>query len=221
MFRCYHCGGCCEDVSTQISLTLGDIQRLTKFTKKSALKLYKEGIIGVYPFGDPFKENEFETDVGIFVPCLFRKKKKDQDHTSCLIYPARPINCRLFPYWILAEAPPNEIKSIITPTHECMKHFEIDPDFKEDRKAFHIYKEKLVKILFKETRVSDQFYNTMGLKKKFKTKRSKTKDDDFKVISQLVKQLQKKDYSDIFSKIDKEIKKHKFISYDNMPVLKL
>lgn len=219
MFRCYHCGGCCEDVCTQINLTLGDISRLKNYTKKSALQLYKTGIIGVYPFGDPFKSNEFETDIGLFIPCTYRKQAKS--HKLCSIYQARPLNCRLFPYWILAEAPPKEIKQLICPGHECMKHFEIDEDFKDDRKIYHEYKEKIVKILFEESKISDPFFKKLGLKKKFKTTRSKTKDDDFKVITKLVKELKQNDFSDIFKKIDKEIKRHSFISYKTMPILKI
>jgi Fe-S-cluster containining protein len=215
MFLCYHCGGCCEDVCTQINLTLGDIKRLSEKTGKSALKLYKEGVIGVFPFGDPFKDDEYETDVGLFIPCRFRKSGK------CSIYGCRPINCRLFPYWILAEAPLNEIKTLICPGHECMKHLEIDADFKEDRKEYHSYKEKLVQILHFETQLSDKFYKKIGLKKKIKAKPSKTKDDDLKIIFMLVKKLCKKDFSELFRKIDKEVKKQDFTPSGKMPKLNL
>lgn len=223
MFRCYHCGGCCEDVCTQINLTLGDIKRLCEHTKKTVLQLYKEGVIGIYPFGDPFRHDEFETDVGLFIPCRFRKflseKDKKTKTVKCSVYKARPLNCRLFPYWILADAPEKDIKNLICAGHECMKHFEIDEDFKKDRKTYIDYKEKLVAILHKETIISDEFYKNIGLKKLIKTKASKTKEDDLALINKLVKRLSKNDYSDIFKKIGREIKKHNLVSNSRMPKL--
>jgi Fe-S-cluster containining protein len=211
MFKCYNCGGCCEDVSTQISLTLGDIKRLREFTGKTAYKLYREGIIGIYPFGDPFKSDEFETEVGLFIPCRFRKKSSMSDKTiNCSIYPARPINCRLFPYWILAEAPLNEIKQLIVPGHECINHININKEFKDDRKAYNDYKEKLVKILHEELRVTEPFYKELGLIKKIKTPASAGKDDDCKTIKKLIKTIGKQDFSKIFKRIDQKINNRQF-----------
>jgi len=216
MFRCNHNGRCCEDPTTQINLTLGDVQRISKFTKKSALQLYQEGIIGVYPFGDPFKNDEFETDVGIYIPCGFRKKNEKLGKLTCSIYPARPLNCRLFPFWVLAEAPMKEVKKFIK-EHPCGDCCGVDEDFEEDRKLYQAYKEQLVEVLSKEIPLSDQFYEIQGLKKKIKTKPSKTQEEDLKIINKLIKDIRKEDVSEIFNNIDKEIKKHKFSDYKDIP----
>lgn len=209
MFNCNHNGQCCEDPATQISLTLGDLQRICKFTKKSALDLYKEGVLGVYPFGNPFKNNEFETDIGLFIPCKFRTNDKKTKRKSCAIYHARPLNCRLFPFWILAEASMQEIEDFVK-NHKCGDCCCIDEHFEEDRALYKKYKEKLVEILSKESPISDRFYEKLGLKKKIKTKASKTKESDLKIISKLVKKMQKEDYSMIFKRIDKELPKYRF-----------
>lgn len=216
MFKCNHNGKCCEDPTTQINLTLGDIQRISKFTKKSALDLYNEGIMGVYPFGDPFKNDEFETDIGLYIPCGFRKKNEKLGKLICSIYPARPLNCRIFPFWVLAEAPMNEVEKFVK-EHPCGECCGVDEDFEEDRKLYNEYKEKLVEILSKEVPMSDSFYETLGLKKKIKTKPSKTQEEDFKIINELIKEIRKEDFTVLFKKIDEEIKKHEFVLMEDIP----
>ncbi len=209
MFKCNNCGGCCEDPATQINLTLGDIKRLSDYTKKSASQLYKEGMIGIYPFGDPFKDDEFETDVGLFIPCGYRVFKKDKKCKICNVYPARPLNCRIFPFWLLAEAPLDEVEKFAK-DYPCTN---IDDDFKDDRKLYHKFKEHLVGILSEEIRVTDPFYEKLGLKKKIKVKPTKTKEEDREAIAKIVKDMKMEDFSEIFKKIDGEIKKHEFVSY--------
>ncbi|MCB9359253.1 hypothetical protein H6503_04940 [Candidatus Woesearchaeota archaeon] len=209
MFRCNHNGRCCEDPTTQISLTLGDIWRLCKAHKKSALDLYKEGIIGVFPFGDPFKDDEFETDIGLFVPCKHRIFNEKMGKKICSVYEHRPINCRLFPIWILAEAPMNEIMDLVK-NHQCGECCGVDEDFEEDRKIYQKYKGALVEIIEREIQLSDPFYESLGLKKRLVAKKSNTQEDDLKIVEKLVADLQKEDFSEVFIKIDDEIKKHEF-----------
>jgi Fe-S-cluster containining protein len=217
MFRCYDCGACCEDVCTQINLTLGDIKRLSEFTGKSALQLYKKGIIGIFPFGDPVKNGEYETEMGIYVPCLFRKKQPN-GRTRCSIYPARPLNCRLFPYWILTDAPETELKKM-GKYHECMRKIEFDDEFKEDKKTYFLFKEAILKIFLEESKVTEEFYSKTKIKAKIKAKKTSSREGDIKVIKQLVSKLAKKDYSKFFRLVDREIVKHGFTSYEAIPII--
>jgi len=203
MFKCNNNGQCCEDPVTQISLTLGDIKRITQHTNKSALQLYKEGMIGICPFGNAFKDNEFETDVGLNIPC------KNRNHKSCAIYPARPINCRLFPFWILAEAPMNEIEEFVD-NHQCGACCNIGENFEKDREIYKNYKNHLTSILDKEVPISERFYYKIKIKNKIITEHSKTRESDLKIIKKLTNDLNKQDFSKQFKEIDKEIEKHTF-----------
>ena len=94
-FRCLHCGGCCENNATHINLTLGDISRFSEITCKSTEDLFREGSIGLMPFQTTEDPDIFEIELGLKIPCRFRKGKR------CMIYGARPLNCRLFPFWII------------------------------------------------------------------------------------------------------------------------
>jgi len=135
----------------------------------------------------------------------------------CNIYKGRPLNCRLFPYWILSDAPQKEIKKLASPDQKCLEEFEIDADFVEDRKIYHRYKEKIVKILMEEVRISDEFYKKLGLKKIIKTKMTRTKQKEREMIAKLVAKIGKTDYTALFKKVDKEIKKHNFIGWKILP----
>ncbi|MFT4304423.1 MAG: YkgJ family cysteine cluster protein [Candidatus Woesearchaeota archaeon] len=210
MFNCNHNGRCCEDPTTQISLTLGDLKRISMKHKKTVVQLYQEGIIGIFPFGNPFKDNEYETDVGLFVPCKHRIYDERIGKTICSVYEKRPLNCRLFPIWILADAPLSEIIDF-SEKHPCGKCCGIDDDFEEDRKIYRAYKNDLVKILETEVHLSDPFYEKIGLKQKIITKKSKTQKDDLVIVKKLVKKLQKQNFTDVFTKIEQEIAKHNFV----------
>jgi Fe-S-cluster containining protein len=223
MFSCNHNGQCCEDPLTQISLTLGDIKRICQHTKKTAIKLYKEGIIGIFPFGDIKESDIFELDVGLYIPCKYRIKKTQElnsknknQHKTCEIYPARPINCRLFPFWILADAPLEKVKEFAS-QHQCGKCCGIDENFENDRKKYKAYKEELVNIIISEAKISDSVYENIGIKKYIRTKESLTKIDDLNIIKQLISDLELQDFSDEFKKIDQEINKREFITSEQIP----
>ena len=103
--KCTHCGFCCEDPCTQVNITVGDIWRISDYLKVPVEKLFPE-YMDMNPFGDPDLVH-YDIDLGLNNPCRFRVNGK------CSIYPARPLNCRLFPYWILAEAPLEKLNDIL------------------------------------------------------------------------------------------------------------
>lgn len=108
--KCNHCGLCCRDPRTQINLTVGDIYRITDFLKISVEDLFKKHV-RIIPFGD-YDLIHYDLDLGLNLPCKFRLKER------CSIYSVRPLNCRLFPYWILSEAPLEKLKFLLD-KHKC------------------------------------------------------------------------------------------------------
>jgi len=142
-FTCTHSGECCTNPSTQIGLTLGDIQRICKHTGKTTKGLFSDQI-GLQPFGDA-SEN-IDVELGLHIPCRFRKDNR------CTIYSARPLNCRLFPYWILADAPKEKMKEVLEPGCGCCKGFVMD---EKDRPMYKAYKEALAKIFLQEMEKTD------------------------------------------------------------------
>ena len=108
--KCNHCGLCCRDPRTQINLTVGDIYRITDFLKISVEEIFKEHV-GIMPFGD-YDLIHYDLDIGLDLPCKFRINER------CSIYQVRPLNCRLFPYWVLSEAPPEKLKYLLD-KHKC------------------------------------------------------------------------------------------------------
>ena len=135
--ECNHCGLCCKDPCTQINITIGDIWRISSHLKMPVEELFKEHI-SINPFGDPDLIH-YELDLGLNIPCKFRVDER------CSIYPARPLNCRLFPYWILAEAPYEKLTEILE-EHRCSYDTLRKKDYKE-------YKDIIGQILLEESRL--------------------------------------------------------------------
>jgi Fe-S-cluster containining protein len=216
MFSCNHNGQCCEDPVTQISLTLADLKRICIYTHKTALQLYKEGMIGVFPFGDLDNNGVFERDIGLYIPCKNRVVDKKTKHKSCGIYPVRPLNCRMFPFWLLADAP-LDVLSDFQKNHKCGICCGIDENFENDRKKYKAFKDALAKVLVEEAEVSDKFFESIGVKKEIHTSKSYDEKDTLIVINDLVKELEKIDFSEIFSKIDKELETILYRKAEDIP----
>ncbi len=177
-FECLHCGECC--VSPQINLTVGDIVRITDYGKKNFFKLE--------PFFNPSSPMIFDVELGLKMPCKFRKKGR------CSIYNERPLNCRLFPFWVIAGVKKEEIPEYIGPEHRCVKkrHEHLK---KEDIERFKEYRNKLAEIL----KIED--IETSSILKKF---------DFMKQISVLdYKKLNK--LKELEEKYEKKLKPAKFL----------
>ncbi len=144
-FRCLHSGRCCEDTSIQINLTAGDIIRLSEYMHSSPLSLFRNRIIGFVPFFDG--ESGYDIEVGIIKPCKLRKNSR------CSVYPARPLNCRIFPYYIFG------IKDYKSIELECIRRVVMNESLKQIYKR---YTEALGKVIMKESRITERIYREIG-----------------------------------------------------------
>jgi Fe-S-cluster containining protein len=136
--ECQHCGMCCgEDKRININLTVGDIWRICSHLKISVDEFFKE-YAGLKKFGDSRTPGIFDVDMGLDIPCKFRKNER------CSIYAARPLNCRIFPYWVLVLVPEERLKEVLK-NNKC----EYDLSKKE---AYGKYQSAIAKILLEESK---------------------------------------------------------------------
>lgn len=225
MFNCNDCNGCCEDTATQISLTLGDIFRLSSFTGKNSLEMYKENIIGLYPFAD--SDGTFNLDLGLKIPCKFRTIiNPSLNVKQCSSYDSRPLNCRLFPYWILATSP-DHIITDMKKNHPCgvaLKNSSIDNN---DKEVYKKYVKYLSLIMEKEDIYTEFFISNQNIPKINESVCDTSIEDNRKLIERMIIDIEKNDFSLIFEKVDLEIEKingyeqkeDHFISFKNMKTL--
>jgi Fe-S-cluster containining protein len=148
-FKCFNCGKCCNSYYAQINATIGDIIRISDFMKKPISYILKN-FIGINAFGDPENPTKFTYEFGINMPCKFRKDNR------CSVYNARPLNCRLFPYWVLVQAFKSGNKDIIDELYECMKNLEIN---NEELKKYSDYVKTIGNILMCEGEITDEILN--------------------------------------------------------------
>ncbi|AEM39433.1 protein of unknown function UPF0153 [Pyrolobus fumarii 1A] len=90
-FKCVRCDFCCG-TGPNVSLTAFDIVRIAKFLGigwRDVLKSYVKVIIAdIVPFFSLRDKGNGE--------CVFMERKPSGE-TLCVIYPARPMRCRLYP----------------------------------------------------------------------------------------------------------------------------
>jgi len=192
--KCNHCGLCCRDPLTQINVTVGDIWRIADFLNVEVEDLFKDKI-GLNPFREPEFKDVYDVDLGLNLPCKFRVNER------CSIYPARPLNCRLFPQWVLARAPDEKIKEILK-EHKC----EYDLSNKE---VYKKYVDEIGKILFEEAEFYELFkkVNVKGL---FKDKGKGLREKEYNKVQKLRKMFKKQlDVKEIKKRINDNLDKIK------------
>ncbi len=150
-FVCLHCGECCTDPLVQINLSFGDILRLGEPVER----LFSEGTIDFLPFFDP-EELRYDIELGLTKPCSFWK------HDLCSIYRKRPLNCRMFPYYLISAFPANELKQIFGKEFKCVHELNLNESV---RKRYAKYSRSLGKFVMAEAKISDQLLGE--LKKRF------------------------------------------------------
>ncbi|MFQ5887557.1 MAG: YkgJ family cysteine cluster protein [Candidatus Hydrothermarchaeales archaeon] len=93
-FVCFDdCVQCCSNNTLPISLSIDDLKRLADHLRITLVELFsKYCIIGAAQARDD--NNVFFANVDFPRPCKFLKDM------LCSVYPARPLQCRLFPYSI-------------------------------------------------------------------------------------------------------------------------
>ncbi|MBD3248433.1 hypothetical protein GF336_00120 [Candidatus Woesearchaeota archaeon] len=142
--RCNHCGRCCTSEGIQINVTIGDIWRIANYLNIPIARLFPEKI-SLNSFKDP-RTKETELDLGLNIPCRFRKDNR------CSIYPARPLNCRLFPYWVIAAIDEKDLSTVLK-GHKCSYSI-------KDKERYKAYSKQLGNILLEE----DKLFNIKGRK---------------------------------------------------------
>lgn len=153
-FECKHCGQCCIDECTQISISVADIIRICRFLGCNIGDMMNK--IGIKPFADPETANHFDYELGLNIPCEFRNRDK------CSIYPARPLNCRIFPYVYLGNVEKDKLKDAIDPSHKCIRE---GIEFtEEEKKGYHDYARFIGELILEEARQTEQFYDANNLK---------------------------------------------------------
>jgi len=152
-FKCKNCGKCCSAFYAQINLTIGDLIRISNFLEKPISYILKN-FVGINPFGDPEKPTKFSYEFGINMPCLFRKNER------CAIYEARPLNCRLFPYWILVQTFVFNQNKIIDKSYKCMNNLELK---KDKIKKYSDYSKIVGDILIQEASLTDNILYKLNI----------------------------------------------------------
>lgn len=148
-FICNHCGKCCTELTTPINLTLGDILRISKKINKPIKELFQE-VIDFNPF--QIEEGIYEFEPGLNKPCKFHKDER------CLIYNVRPLNCRIFPFWLL-KAPDEAIDK----TYGCLPS--IIELKKDPNKKYLEYGKKISKIIMEESELTEKLLAEISGKK--------------------------------------------------------
>ena len=149
-----NCGKCCSAFYAQINVTVGDLIRISNFLEKPVSYVLKN-FIGINPFGDPENPTNFGYELGINMPCLLRKNER------CSVYEARPLNCRLFPYWVLVQAFVFNKKEIIDNSYECMNNLKL----KRDKiKRYSDYSKVIGDILIQEASLTDNILYKLNIK---------------------------------------------------------
>ena len=88
---CYSCGGrCCTGESGYIYVNKNEMERIASFLEMD-IETFKEK----YLYKKGYKYSIKEVKVDESYECVFY----DKEHNGCLIYQARPIQCRTFPFW--------------------------------------------------------------------------------------------------------------------------
>lgn len=153
-FKCRNCGKCCSAFYAQINLTIGDLIRISGFLNKS-IKYILRNFVGINPFGNPENPTKFCYELGINMPCVLRKNEK------CSVYEARPLNCRLFPYWVLVQAFVFDQNKIIDASYKCMNGLEL----KRDKiKKYSDYSKLVGDILMQEASLTDNILYKLKIK---------------------------------------------------------
>jgi len=147
-FKCLNCGKCCDDPLVQINLSFKDVQRMSKALKLKVEQLFSKRIIGFNPFIDP-ETGKYDIELGLNKPCKLRKKGK------CSIYKSRPLNCRIFPYWLIAKFG-NGAKDMFEPGFKGVHAMSIS---EQERAEYETYSKPIGEMLLKEANITDTKVN--------------------------------------------------------------
>ena len=201
-FKCQHCGECCRNVSAQINLSIADLNRICQFLKCEIEQIMPK--IGIVPFLS--ENNNFYYELGLNLPCQFRKNER------CTIYPARPLNCRMFPYFILNT-------DIINHEFACLKN---ERNYGEEEKnKYKEYTKLMGDLILKEAELTEQFYQENNLKQSKKVDLelppffSEKKKNELKIRKALTL-VDLDNYHNLTQQLQQFIEKHVFTSFERI-----
>jgi len=210
-FRCKNCGVCCSDVTAPVNLTLGDIQRIIGFLGVKVDKIFGKEI-GIVPFANPDKPLMYDLDLGINMPCRFRINEK------CRIYRARPLNCRIFPYWVLSHPDKDGYKRYIDTVHKGIIGYKEDS---LNKKKYNEYRIKIGNIILDESAITDEFLSEKDLKVIMNLPESYRDLKERERIEFCRNMMNKERYKDLPLILKKELGKHRFISVEELEKIDL
>lgn len=202
-FKCLHSGKCCSFVYVQINLSIGDVLRLSDFLKKTIADLFKEEIIGFMPFFDT--EDAYDVELGLIKPCKLHVNNR------CSVYHARPLNCRIFPYFIIANF--NNLSNIFNSDYQCVHRIKLNEELRE---KYKIYSKKIGNIVLEEAEMTKKLFDQMGFHLSFKRSDfdyefnlSKEEIEDLRVkfFIQKIKDANLKSYENKISNLAKKFRK--------------
>jgi Fe-S-cluster containining protein len=88
-FECQQCGNCCGGVPGYVWVTAEEIEAMAKFLKLSVEEFGKKYLRRVH--------NEISLIELPNYDCVFLQRT--ETGFGCTIYPARPVQCRTWPFW--------------------------------------------------------------------------------------------------------------------------
>lgn len=86
-FGCTECGNCCSDTSGYVELTEDEAENIAGFLKLPEAD-FLEKYVELQDKGSTFQLKSHQNG-----DCIFLVENR------CTIYPARPLQCRTFPFW--------------------------------------------------------------------------------------------------------------------------
>ncbi|MBU1205219.1 MAG: YkgJ family cysteine cluster protein, partial [Nanoarchaeota archaeon] len=114
-------------------------------------------------------------------PCLLRKNEK------CSVYEARPLNCRLFPYWVFVQAFVFNKKEMVDESYKCMDNLEL----KRDKiKKYSNYCKIIGDTLIQEASLTDNILYKLNIKHSINLSENK---DYKKILNKYKNKKTKKD----------------------------
>jgi len=100
---CATCGGrCCTGESGYIYVNKTEMERIASF-----LNLEVEELKAAYLYKNGYRYSIKERQVGDEYECVFYDAKEN----GCMIYAARPVQCRTFPFWDYYKTRVGELKA--------------------------------------------------------------------------------------------------------------
>jgi hypothetical protein len=94
-FTCTQCGNCCTGGPGYVWISEVEIERLGEH-----LKITSEEVVEKYcrKLGERTSLEERRTAGGNY-DCIFLKEEAGTGKRTCTVYPARPLQCRTWPFW--------------------------------------------------------------------------------------------------------------------------